>query len=99
MRKFLFLFVAIFALVCAGAEKPKYLFLFIGDGMSIPQRMTGEEFAMSLLKSKQVALVHGSAYGGETYKDFVRIAFTMDCQILQEAFRRIREFLEECKNR
>ena len=61
--------------------------------------MTGEEFAMSLLKSKQVALVHGSAYGGETYKDFVRIAFTMDCQILQEAFRRIREFLEECKNR
>lgn len=61
--------------------------------------MTGEEFAMSLLKSKQVALVHGSAYGGEAYKDFVRIAFTMDCQILQEAFRRIREFLEECKNR
>ena len=45
MKKFLFLFVAIFALVCAGAEKPKYLFLFIGDGMSIPQRMTGEEFA------------------------------------------------------
>ena len=61
--------------------------------------MTGEEFAMSLLKSKQVALVHGSAYGGEAYKDFVRIAFTMDCQILQEAFRRIREFLEECKHR
>jgi len=60
--------------------------------------MTGMEFAMSLLKSKQVALVHGSAYGGEAYKDFVRIAFTMDCEKLQEAFRRIREFLKENKN-
>ena len=60
--------------------------------------MSGMEFALSLLKSKQVALVHGSAYGGEAYKDFVRIAFTMDCEKLREAFRRIREFLEENKN-
>ena len=30
------------------AEKPKYVFLFIGDGMSIPQRMMSEEFNMRL---------------------------------------------------
>ena len=29
----------------AFAEAPKYVFLFIGDGMSIPQRMTAEEFS------------------------------------------------------
>lgn len=28
----------------SAAEKPKYVFLFIGDGMSIPQRMMSEEF-------------------------------------------------------
>ncbi|MBO7147613.1 MAG: pyridoxal phosphate-dependent aminotransferase [Lentisphaeria bacterium] len=57
--------------------------------------MTGEEFAMALLKSKQVALIHGSAYGGKAYNDFVRIAFTMDCSLLRQAFSRIRDFLKE----
>ena len=57
--------------------------------------MSGEEFAMSLLKSKQVALIHGSAYGGPAYRNFIRIAFTMDCAELRKAFARIREFLAE----
>ena len=35
--------LAISAVVCAAA--PKYVFVFIGDGMSMPQRMTTEEFA------------------------------------------------------
>ena len=35
--------LAISAAVCAAA--PKYVFVFIGDGMSMPQRMTTEEFA------------------------------------------------------
>ena len=77
---------------CAGIPATFYGFLNVSaTGMS------GIEFAMSLLKSKQVALVHGSAYGGEAYKDFVRIAFTMNCDKLREAFRRIREFMEENK--
>ena len=59
--------------------------------------MTGEEFAMSLLKSKQVAVIHGSAYGGPAYRNFIRIAFTMDCAELRKAFARIREFLVERK--
>ena len=59
--------------------------------------MTGEEFAMSLLKSKQVAVIHGSAYGGPAYRNFIRIGFTMDCAELRQAFARIREFLAERK--
>jgi len=30
------------------AQKPKYVFLFIGDGMSTPQRMVAEEFASKI---------------------------------------------------
>ena len=31
-----------------GAEKPKYVFLFIGDGMATPQRMIADEFSRKL---------------------------------------------------
>ena len=37
----LFCLVSVFA-----ASAPKYIFLFIGDGMSIPQRMVAEEFSL-----------------------------------------------------
>ncbi len=30
---------------CAAGKAPKYVFLFIGDGMSVPQRMLAEEFS------------------------------------------------------
>lgn len=48
MKNVLFLFLAV--LVGAGclfatAPRPKHIFVFIGDGMSTPQRMTTEEFA------------------------------------------------------
>lgn len=33
------------AALVASAASPKYVFLFIGDGMSVPQRMTAEEFS------------------------------------------------------
>lgn len=75
---------------CIGIPATFYAFLDVSK-----TGMTGEEFAMSLLKNKQVACVHGSAYGGEVYKDFIRIAFTMDCDKLRTAFARIREFLQE----
>ena len=75
---------------CAGIPATFYGFLDISA-----TGMTGEEFVMKLLKEKQVALVHGSAYGGESYRNFVRIAFTVSVPVLQEAFKRIREFLSE----
>ena len=44
MKKLLFalLMVAAFV-VAAGEELPRYVFLFIGDGMSTPQRMIASE--------------------------------------------------------
>lgn len=77
---------------CSGIPGTFYGFLNVSaSGMS------GKDFALALLRSKQVALIHGSAYGGDTYNDFVRIAFTMDCSKLRQAFARIREFLKENK--
>jgi len=40
--------VAAFAAVSCFGGAPKYVFLFIGDGMSVPQRMTANEFAIKL---------------------------------------------------
>ena len=49
MKKLIAVFAILSAvlLVCA-AEKPKYVFLFIGDGMSTPQRMIADEFSRKL---------------------------------------------------
>ena len=49
-------FAVILAAVCvmtgrgaeSGGDKPKYVFLFIGDGMSTPQRMIADEFSRKL---------------------------------------------------
>ena len=55
------LFAVMFAaLVCCvafaqNATKPKYVFLFIGDGMSIPQRMVTEQFS-KLTRGKGLAI-------------------------------------------
>lgn len=57
--------------------------------------LTGKEFAFKLLETEKVAVVHGSAYGGSNYDNFIRIAFTMKEERLKEALRRIRKFVEE----
>ena len=78
---------------CAGIPATFYAFLDVSRA-----GMSGEEFALELLKSRQVALIHGSAYGGSAYRDFVRIAFTLAIPELRKAFARIREFLAERKD-
>ena len=46
MKKlFLFLLLICAVVLSAGEKLPKYIILFIGDGMSTPQRMMAEEFA------------------------------------------------------
>jgi len=47
MKKILFLLCFVFVAVSAVAagSSPKYIFLFIGDGMSTPQRMMADEFS------------------------------------------------------
>ena len=54
MRKLLVaLMMAAFGVACVfGGERPKYIFLFIGDGMSTPQRMVGEEFVRACRNSE-----------------------------------------------
>ena len=49
MKKLFAVFAVLFAvLLVYAAEKPKYVFLFIGDGMSTPQRMIADEFSRKL---------------------------------------------------
>jgi len=43
--KFSLALVSALVAAAASAGAPKYVFLFIGDGMSVPQRMVAEEFA------------------------------------------------------
>jgi len=75
---------------CPGIDATFYGFIDVsGTGMD------GETFVSELLRSKRVALIPGAAYGGAAYRDFVRIAFTVDCGKLHAAFARIREFLRE----
>ena len=39
--------IAVGALTTADAAAPKYVFMFLGDGMSTPQRMIAEEYALA----------------------------------------------------
>ena len=49
MKKiFVFVFVLFAVLGLQAADNPKYIFLFIGDGMSTPQRMIADEFSRKL---------------------------------------------------
>ena len=45
MKKLFLLALTVLAALSLCAEPPKYVFLFIGDGMSTPQRMIADEFS------------------------------------------------------
>ena len=45
MKKCFLMLLVVFAALVLCAEPPKYVFLFIGDGMSMPQRMIADEFS------------------------------------------------------
>ena len=45
MKKIVLCFLVVLAAVTLCGKTPKYVFLFIGDGMSLPQRMLAEEFS------------------------------------------------------
>lgn len=59
--------------------------------------MTSEEFCEKFLMSKKVAIVPGNAFGkcGEGY---VRISYAASMKDIQEAMRRLAEFVNEIKN-
>ena len=54
--------------------------------------MASEQFAIELLKAVHVALVPGITYGNSCDK-YVRIAFTIEEDIIEEGIRRIRKFM------
>lgn len=79
---------AIKGLECTAPEATFYLMVDISaTGMS------SEEFAFELLKKEHVALVPGITYG-KCCDRYVRIAFTVDEDIIREGVARIRRFVE-----
>ena len=56
--------------------------------------MTSEEFCEKLLHSKKVAVVPGTAFG-ESGEGFIRASYCYSVEHINEAIRRIGEFLEE----
>jgi alanine-synthesizing transaminase len=58
-----------------------------------------EEFAKQLIIEKQVAIVHGSGFAASGAAPYFRIVFLPNEQILNEAYRRIADFLNEWRSR
>ena len=56
-----------------------------------------EEFVYRMLREVKVATVFGPAYGGELYRDFIRIAFTVKEERLKIALERMGNFLASLK--
>ena len=52
MKKVVFLVLAAIA-VSAFADRPKYVFLFIGDGMAGPQREAAQAVALAAVKDQR----------------------------------------------
>jgi aminotransferase len=58
--------------------------------------LTSEEFCEKLLYSKEVAVVPGTAFG-KGGEGFIRASYCYSTQHIEEAIRRMGEFVEECK--
>ena len=58
--------------------------------------MSSDEFCEKLLQEKHVAIVPGTAFGAAG-EGFARISYAYSLDHLREAFRRIKEFLEDHK--
>lgn len=59
--------------------------------------LSSDEFCEKLLRSKRVAVIPGSAFG-ECGEGFIRVSYSYSLAHLQEALKRIKEFLREIKS-
>ena len=75
-------------LSCIKPAATFYLFVNIKD-----TGLDALTFAYKLLENQHVAVVPGVAYG-EEYKDYVRIAYTMEIDVLKKAINRIEQFID-----
>ncbi|MBR2872127.1 MAG: pyridoxal phosphate-dependent aminotransferase [Lentisphaeria bacterium] len=83
---------AIPGLVCKPIPATFYAMVDIsGSGLE------AEDFVYRMLREVKVATVFGPAYGGEFYKNFIRIAFTMKEERLKTALERIADFMDRLK--
>ena len=57
--------------------------------------MSSMEFAKSLLNRQKVAVVPGTAFGGENGLDYIRISYASSFENLKEALKRIKIFLRK----
>ncbi|MCF7845635.1 MAG: aminotransferase class I/II-fold pyridoxal phosphate-dependent enzyme [Candidatus Peribacteraceae bacterium] len=58
--------------------------------------LSGDEFALKLLKEERVAVVPGSAFG-DKFSDYVRISYATNLGELETAFERIAKFIRNLK--
>jgi len=72
---------------CAKPQATFYLFLNIEH-----TGLTSYDFACKLLQQERVAVVPGESYG-ENYTNYIRIAFTKNISVLQQAVEKIRHFI------
>ncbi len=75
-------------LSCKKPDSTFYLFVNIKES-----GLTSLEFAERLLKEQHVAVAPGKTYG-ENYDDYIRIAFTLEKEKLEEAVLKIAEFMK-----
>lgn len=75
-------------LSCLAPDATFYLMVNISE-----TGMRSEEFAFELLKKEHVALVPGITYG-KCCDNYVRIAFTVEEDVIREGVRRIKRFVE-----
>ena len=59
--------------------------------------LAAEEFVLRMLREVRVATVFGPAYGGELYRNFIRIAFTVKEERLKTALERMGNFMASLK--
>lgn len=64
MKKIFITLLVALSLCSLYGKAPKYIFLFIGDGMSVPQRMVAEEFAVKTGRGKLA--INSLQYHGTT---------------------------------
>jgi aminotransferase len=76
-------------------EKPAgafYLWLDVAKKIGL----SGDDFALRLLKQERVAVVPGSAFGDE-FRNFVRISYATGFDELELALERIAKFVKNLK--
>lgn len=92
-RKFIYNSFKEMGLNCFEPEGAFYIFPCVKE-----TGLTGEEFATGLLESKKVAVVPGDAFG-EFGKYYVRCSYAYSMKTLSIALERIKEYVEELKNK